>query len=80
MPESDLKIIKNCSDDEKREYLHAMSKEKYGLGYIIQQSSSRGRTDLVFMAIIVIMIISVIFDFSAKWLVKHIFKWRYING
>jgi NitT/TauT family transport system permease protein len=52
---------------------------KYGLGYIIQQSSSRGRTDLVFMAIIVIMIISVIFDFSAKWLVKHIFKWRYIN-
>lgn len=52
---------------------------KYGLGYIIQQSSSRGRTDLVFMAIIVIMIISVIFDFFAKWLVKHIFKWRYIN-
>ena len=32
---------------------------QYGLGYIIQQSSSRGRTDLVFMAIIVIMIISV---------------------
>lgn len=52
---------------------------KYGLGYIIQQSSSRGRTDMVFMAIIVIMIISVIFDFSAKWLVKHIFRWRYIN-
>lgn len=35
---------------------------QYGLGYIIQQSSSRGRTDLVFMAIIVIMIISVIYD------------------
>ena len=52
---------------------------KYGLGWIIQQSSSSGRTDLVFMAIIVIMIISVIFDFSSKWLVKHIFKWRYIN-
>lgn len=52
---------------------------KYGLGYIIQQSSSRGRTDLVFMAIIVIMVISVIFDFSAKWLVRHIFKWRYLN-
>ena len=28
MPESDLKIIKNCSDDEKRGYLHAMSKER----------------------------------------------------
>ena len=52
---------------------------KYGLGYIIQQSSSRGRTDLVFMAIIVIMIISVIFDYASKWLVRKIFKWRYIN-
>ena len=52
---------------------------KYGLGYIIQQSSSRGRTDLVFMAIIVIMVISVLFDFTAKKLVRHIFKWRYIN-
>ena len=52
---------------------------KYGLGYIIQQSSSRGRTDLVFMAIIVIMVISVLFDSLAKRLVKHIFKWRYIN-
>ena len=52
---------------------------KYGLGYIIQQSSSRGRTDLVFMAIIVIMVISVVFDFVAKRTVKRIFKWRYIN-
>lgn len=52
---------------------------QYGLGYIIQQSSSRGRTDLVFMAIIVIMIISVIFDYVSKWLVRKIFKWRYIN-
>lgn len=52
---------------------------KYGLGYIIQQSSSRGRTDLVFMAIIVIMIISVVFDYVSKWLVRKIFKWRYID-
>ena len=28
MPESDLRIIENCSDDEKREHLHAMSKER----------------------------------------------------
>lgn len=45
---------------------------QYGLGYIIQQSSSRGRTDLVFMAIIVIIIISVIFDYVSKWLVRKI--------
>lgn len=52
---------------------------KYGLGYIIQQSSARGRTDMVFMAIIVIMIISVVFDFVAKGFVKRIFRWRYLD-
>lgn len=52
---------------------------KYGLGYIIQQSSSRGRTDLVFMAIIAIMIVSVLFDTISKAIVKRIFKWRYID-
>ena len=52
---------------------------KFGLGWIIQQSSSRGRTDMVFMAIIVIMVISVLFDFLAKKAVKKTFKWRYIN-
>lgn len=52
---------------------------KYGLGFIIQQSSSRGRTDLVFMAIIVIMVISVLFDSVTKLAVKRIFKWRYLD-
>lgn len=51
----------------------------HGLGWIIQQSSSRGQTHMVFMAIIMIMIVSVIFDTFSKWLVKKIFKWRYIN-
>lgn len=51
----------------------------YGLGYIIQQSSARGRTDLVFMSIIVIMVVCMIFDNVSKWIVKKIFKWRYIN-
>ncbi len=52
---------------------------KYGLGWIIQQNSSRGRTDMVFMAIITIMIISVIFDCVSKTIVKRIFNWRYLN-
>jgi NitT/TauT family transport system permease protein len=52
---------------------------KYGLGYIIQQSSSRGRTDMVFMAIIVIMLISVSFDYLAKKLVRTVFRWRYLD-
>ena len=52
---------------------------RYGLGYIIQQSSARGRTDLVFMAIIAIMLISIVFDNVAKFLIKKIFKWRYLS-
>lgn len=52
---------------------------KYGLGYTIQQASARGRTDLVFMAIIVIVIVSVVFDNCAKWLERKIFRWRYLN-
>lgn len=52
---------------------------KYGLGWIIQQSSSRGRTDLVFMAIIVIIMVSVLFDNLAKKFVKRVFRWRYLN-
>ena len=52
---------------------------KYGLGFIIQQSSSRGRTDLVFMSIITIIIVSVLFDNISKRLVKKIFKWRYLD-
>ena len=50
---------------------------KYGLGYIIQQSSSRARTDLVFVGILSIMFISFVFDNIAKWLVKKTFKWKY---
>lgn len=53
---------------------------KYGLGWIIQQSSSRGKTDMVFMAIIVIMVISIIFDAVSKWLIRRIFRWRYIGN
>lgn len=50
---------------------------KYGLGYLIQQSSARGRTDLVFVGILSIMFVSFIFDTTAKWLVKKVFRWKY---
>lgn len=52
---------------------------KYGLGYIIHQGTARGKTDLVFMAIIVIMIVSFIFDNVCKLIIRKVFKWRYIN-
>lgn len=53
---------------------------KYGLGWIIQQSSSRGRTDMVFMAIIVIAVLSVLCDYIGHLLVKRVFKWRYLKS
>ena len=52
---------------------------KYGLGYIIHQATARGKTDLVFMSIIIIMIISFTIDNISKLIIRHIFKWRYIN-
>lgn len=53
---------------------------RYGLGYTLQQSSSRGRTDLVMMSIIVIIVVSVAFDFIANRIVRKVFKWRYLNN
>lgn len=52
---------------------------KYGLGWIIQQNSSRGRTDMVFMSIIVIAVLSVIFDNLGRHAVRGIFKWKYLK-
>lgn len=52
---------------------------KYGLGWIIQQNSSRGRTDMVFMAIIIIAVLSVIFDSLGRSAVKSVFKWKYLQ-
>jgi len=52
---------------------------KYGLGYIITQSTSRGRTDLVFVSIITIIIVSILFDNLATYLVKKVCKWRFLN-
>lgn len=52
---------------------------RFGLGYIIHQSTARGKTDLVFMSIIVIMIVSFIFDNVCKAIIRRIFRWRYVN-
>lgn len=50
---------------------------KYGLGYIIQTSSARGRTDMVFMAIIMIILVSIVFDFVSNKVIRRVFKWRF---
>lgn len=52
---------------------------KYGLGYIIYQSSARGRTSIVFAAIISIMIVSACFDTVSNFLIHKCFAWRFDN-
>lgn len=53
------------------------SNAKYGLGYIIEISAARGRTAVVFAAILTIMIFSYFFDKLGNWLIHKIFSWRY---
>ena len=52
---------------------------KYGLGFIINVSSARGRTSVVFGAIIIIMLFSFVFDKFGNMLIRKIFKWRYCD-
>lgn len=49
---------------------------KYGLGYIIQTSAARGRTSVVFAAIITIILVAVIFDKAGNKVIDNVFKWR----
>lgn len=51
-----------------------------GLGFIIDVGSARGKTAIVFAAIIVIIIFSYIFDKLGNLLIHKAFKWRYMNN
>lgn len=51
-----------------------------GLGHLMNIGSARGRTDLVFLALIVILIFSYIFDTVGNYLIKKIFKWKFIKS
>lgn len=50
-----------------------------GLGYLMNIGSARGRTDMVFAALIAILIISFIFDAVGNLLIRKIFKWKFIR-
>jgi NitT/TauT family transport system permease protein len=49
----------------------------YGLGHIINISSARGRTDLVFVGLFTIIAISYLFDTIGNYSIKKIFKWKF---
>lgn len=50
---------------------------KYGIGYLIYTSSARGRTSLVFVGILAIVIFSILFDWTTNICIKKIFKWKF---
>ncbi|MNJ90290.1 putative aliphatic sulfonates transport permease protein SsuC [compost metagenome] len=50
-----------------------------GLGYLMNVSSARGRTDLVFVALISLLIVSYVFDNLGNFAIKKIFKWKFIK-
>ena len=50
---------------------------KYGIGYLIYTSSARGRTSLVFVGILAIVIFSILFDWVTNVCIEKIFKWKF---
>lgn len=54
-----------------------MTNATEGLGYLINIGSARGRTDMVFMAIITIMLISYAVDNIGNKYINNKFKWKY---
>lgn len=49
----------------------------YGLGHIMQIGSARGRTDMVFAAMFVIILVSVLIDTVGRAIIRRGFKWYY---
>ena len=50
-----------------------------GLGFIINVASARGKTAVVFAAIIVIIVFSYVFDKIGNLAIRKAFKWRYMH-
>lgn len=52
---------------------------KNGLGFIINVGAARGKTTVVFAAIIVIVLFSYVFDKIGNAVIRHVFRWRYLD-
>lgn len=50
-----------------------------GLGHLMNIGSARGRTDLVFLALITILAFSYIFDNVGNLIIRKVFRWKYIK-
>ena len=49
---------------------------QYGLGHLMYIGSARGKTAMVFAAIVIIVVVSYIFDKIGTWLTKKCFAWK----
>ena len=49
---------------------------RHGLGYLMTIGSARGRTDMVFAAILVTIITGVVIDITGKLIIKAVFRWE----
>ncbi len=52
---------------------------QYGLGHLMYIGSARGKTAMVFASLVIIIVVSYVFDKLANYIVKKGFKWRYLN-
>lgn len=50
---------------------------QYGLGHLMYIGSARGRTAMVFAAIVIIVAVSYTFDKISNFAIKKAFKWRF---
>ena len=50
---------------------------RLGLGHIIHAGLARGQTDMVFASVIIIVLISFLFDYIGNLIVRRAFKWRF---
>ena len=50
---------------------------RYGLGHLMYISAARGRTEMVFASIIIIVCVSIVFDKVGMGLIRHFFSWKY---
>lgn len=52
---------------------------QYGLGHLMYIGSARGKTATVFASLVIIIVVSYVFDKVANLIVKKAFKWRYLD-
>ena len=50
---------------------------RYGLGYLMLIGSARGRTNIVFAAILVTILTGAIIDIAGNFIIKKVFRWHF---